>query len=239
MTRTGVDHGSLPPGVSWPMQVDPNGNFLYVARGSAQDVTRPLFLAVYSRSQGAVVFSSLTTRGVCGSLTPINNVIPSAIFARGNQTFLYFTCSNTSTLEYTVIDNTTGAVLNSGTISNIPGLPVSGSDDMTVDPSGSFLIMEDFSAGTVDVYSLDAVTGAPSSQPITRVAVKAPVSLTTDATGTFIYVVDLCSGGAFTTQCSENSQIFAYQFHKGELHPLHGSPYKDSLGSFSTALVKP
>ena len=228
------------------MQVDPNGNFLYVARGSAQDVTRPLFLAVYSRSQGAVVFSSLTTRGVCGSLNPINNVIPSAIFARGNQTFLYFTCSNTSTLEYTVIDNTTGAILNSGTISNIgkisniPGVPVGGgSADVTVDPSGSFLIMGNFSAGTVDVYSLDAVTGAPSSQPITRVAVKAPVSLTMDATGTFIYVVDLCAGGAFTTQCSENSQIFAYHFHKGELQPLHGSPYKDSLGSFSTALVKP
>src|SRR5436305_1059898 len=87
---------------------------------------------------------------------------------------------------------------------------------------------------------LSLCSAAPSSQPITRVAVKAPISVTMEATGTFVYVLDLCSGvTTFTIQCSENSQIFAYHFHKGELQPLHGSPYKDSIGSFSTALVKP
>src|SRR5262249_18831356 len=85
---------SLPPGVTWPLAVDPTGNFLYGARGSAQDVSSfPLDLSVSPRNpDGSLSNIRVSSRSVCGTLTPLGNQIGKAVTAKGNRTFLYFTC---------------------------------------------------------------------------------------------------------------------------------------------------
>jgi len=234
---------NIGPGVSWPLSMDPGGSFLYVARGPAQDVSGPLNLAVIPRnadgSLGQIVISS---RPVCGTISPLSTEIGSAAFRKGNRTFLYFTCVNTDTLEYTVLDNSSGAVLSSGSVSNIPGMPThvaAGSNAMAIDPSGSFLLMVDTAQATVDVYSLDPTSGAPGAKPLTQVAThNVPDSLVLDATGQFVYVVDTCAF-TFRPNCSTASSIFGYRLDGGKMTPLPGSPYPAGSGSTAIAVVKP
>ena len=235
---------SLPPGVTWPMAVDPTGNFLYEARGPAQEFSGPLTLGYSPRHpDGSLGNLVVTSRPICSAVGPLNSQIGKAVTAKGNRTFLYLSCSDTNTIEFTVIDNTTAAILSSGSLS-VPGVPTEvngGSNAMAIDPSGSFLLVIDSGGHTVDVYTIDAATGAPSSQPITRVSTtREPNSLVFDATGQFVYVVDSCSLDFRAAPCTENGEIFAYSLSEGKMLPLPGSPFKSGgLGTSTITVVKP
>ncbi len=249
---SGANLTSLPPtpvpsglrGVDWPLAVDPTGKFLYAARGTAQDLVGPLTLEVFPRNaDGSLSPMTLTSRGICGSgtpLSPVGDQIGKAVTAKGTRTFLYVACSNANTLEFTVMDNTSGAVLSSGSVS-VPGVPttVNGATNaMAIDPTGSFLLVIDSPGHTVDVYTIDAATGSPSSQPVTRVStMRAPNSLVFDVTGQFVYVVDSCPIIPSPPPCPEDGEIFAYALNSGKLNPLPASPYKAGGNGTSTITV--
>ena len=101
--------------------------------------------------------------------------------------------------------------------------------------------MIDTNGSTVDVYSIDAATGTPSTQPITRVATKRiPNALIFDASGQFVYVADSCSLSIFAAPCTENGEVFAYRLDGGRMNPLPGSPYKTGgIGTSTITVVKP
>src|SRR5205823_1008133 len=126
------------------LAADSTGSFIYGAAHSARDVSiGPYDLAVLSRNHDGTVGKQVNTPGhrLCPNVFELSGA---AVMVKGNHTFLYHTCGSAGQLGYDEIDNNNGSLLNSGnapTVFGVPSTSLIRTETMTIDPSGSFLLL--------------------------------------------------------------------------------------------------
>jgi len=110
---------------------------------------------------------------------------------------------------------------------------------MTIDPSGSFLLLLNSKAGSLDVYTIDPNTGVPGPAINRFQTGNTPRSVLVDSTGQYVYLLTSHSGlDVFPSQCNDQSTIFAYRMIGGNLSPLPVQSYPAGIAAHSLTVVK-
>lgn len=204
------------------LALDPQGRFLYFAAVSQPAGPPGIELYGMARNADGSIGSGLVhLKSMCQGGTGETLNAMTALSLASHKT-IYATCAGTSNLvEYFVLDNT-GALVTSG------DAPSSGQPQgLAIDPQGKFLFVANVDGNTVDVYAIDAATGALSSVPVQRQATgSSPTSITFDSTGKFTYVANGAS-----------NNISAFSFDGSTLQSLGVFPA--GQGPISVVVVKP
>ena len=169
-SRTTVLPNTLPE----ILQMDPAGNFLYVANFGSNTIS------VFSidSSTGALTFSSQVATGIA----------PQSMILSPSGNFLYVSLTNQ---PYGFIE---GFSISSGVLTPIAPVNTDNPDPdaLAIDPSGTHLYVANSSASSsISIFTIDSagglaeVAGSPISDTYTN-----PLSLVLDPTGTYLYVAN-------------------------------------------------
>ena len=202
------------------LAVDPTARFLYVSTFGGPSV------------------SGLAINGATGALTSI----PGSPFTQGTSPiflavdatgrFVYTANLGSDNVSVFSIDQTTGALTPIAASRFAAG---SQPHDVAIDPKGRFAYVANCGSGSgctgtgsgsVTVYSIDPVTGALSAVPGSPfLAGLNPTAVTTDPTGTYLYVANTGSGTV---------SAFAIDPNSGSLTAVPGAPFQ--VGTQPTSL---
>jgi DNA-binding beta-propeller fold protein YncE len=210
------------PVVGKKLALDPQGKFIFL--GAVSQLGRPpgIHLDGMKLSADGTPGSPLVPiKAMCGGAA--DDTLNSMTATAGASHMVVFaTCSGaTNLVEYFVVDNT-GMLVSSGDVTS-SGAP----QRAMTDASGTFLFVANAGANTVDVYAIDAASGALSSAPVQQQAVGAsPNAIAFDSTGKFMYVAN-----------SGSNNISAFSFNGTALQPIGTFPAGQA--PVSVAVVKP
>jgi 6-phosphogluconolactonase (cycloisomerase 2 family) len=176
-----------------------------------------------------------------GMLTPIAGTpvaaghTPQALIANPNGSFLYagnFPGPVAGSFSVYAINSTSGAL---SPIAGSPFSTASSAINMTIVPSGNYMITADFGTMGVSVYALNTITGAPTL--VTSIPFAgSPTCVAVDPNGRFVYLGTL--GGSPGTNAGT---IRAYELNAttGGLTALSGSPYITTNAGFRDVKIDP
>jgi len=179
--------------------VDPTGTFLYVANqgGNVNGVLVAGSISGYKITSGTGVLTPVPNSPLTlnPGLSPQQGIAVTAgfVYVTGSNVNNNALANNVSVFSF---DKTTGELTQIGTVPLTPAQnpqPVS----LAMDPAGKFLFTanmtsDNISAFTVSAGALNQVAGSPFSElaPL-NLALDSPQYLTTDGTGSFLYVVNV------------------------------------------------
>lgn len=164
---------------------DPAGKFLYVANSGSHDITAFTITA----STGALV--PIATFAAGSSTLTAGQAVGLAVHPTGK--FLYV-ATDVSGIDVFSIDSTSGALTFVNTI-----LPQSGSiQSITINRAGTFAYATDGSSA-VEEFSVNTTTGVLATLAASPIAAgTVPIVLTSDSTGTHVYVANQASNNVFS-----------------------------------------
>ncbi len=165
--------------------VHPTGKFAYVANSGGN-------VSGYTINATTGVLTSAGSAVAAGSNPQSIIIDPTGKFA-----YVANLAGINSPISAYSINATTGVLTS---ISSAIGNPTAGTDStsITIDPTGKFVYVANFTSGNVSVFTLNATTGALTSVGAVT-AGSGPQSVTVDPSGKFAYVANWSGGvSAFT-----------------------------------------
>jgi 6-phosphogluconolactonase len=166
---------------------DPSGKFLYVANSGSDDIT------AFTINSSTGILTAIGNPVLAGASSSTSGP-PVGLATHPNGKFLYAALDSTGVAVFS-IDATTGALTFVNTVAAPSGAHPQA---ITVEKTGKFAYVAD-GVNAIDEYSIDSTTGnltllaSPNS---TTPAGTVPIVITSDSTGSHVYVASQSSNNA-------------------------------------------